>query len=287
MNLESRVWTGTGIDVFRFWHPDYERHTDPKREKSEVTSLNFLESGVFCLKIGSDIWEMDQSQCFTTRPGLVYQSRHHEAVPTDVFLSLRFDEDLVEEVCSVAGKSQVQPVILIPNRAQYLLLRVKQQIRSALREDLEVDLLAREVLAETLIPNSRRRYSLQQISWYASRIDTARWIFETTFSSEHSLGTVAKSVGMSPYHFAHIFSELTGVPPHQYLLNVRLQAAARLLLDGADVTAICYEVGFNQLSHFSRMFSRAFGCSPSRFRTSRRHGDDSPIRNLSPNTSRY
>ena len=55
--------------------------------------------------------------CYASK-GLVYQSRHYEAVPTDVFLSVLFDEGLVDKVCSVVGKWQVQPVTLVPNRAQ-------------------------------------------------------------------------------------------------------------------------------------------------------------------------
>jgi len=265
MNLERQIWAGGGVQVVRFWHPREDEHVDPKCERADGTSVNFLEAGRFGLAIGRDCWEIDQSQCFVTRPGLVYRSRHREAVPTDVFVSVCYDEETVDEVFSVQGQGRDRPVVSVSNRAQYLLLRMKEEVRGAPAETLAIDLLARELLAQTLISGSRRQYSVQQIRWYTSRIEAARWNFESDFHRQHSLGAVAKSVGMSPYHFAHIFAELTGTPPHRYLLRVRLKAAASLLRDGADVTSACFRVGFNQLSHFSRMFRREYGCTPSRY----------------------
>jgi AraC-like DNA-binding protein len=265
MNLEQQIWAGEGVQVFRFTHPREDEHVDPKSERAEATSVNFLETGLFGLTVGRDSWEMDQSQCFVTRPGLVYRSRHREAVPADVFLSVCYDEETVDEVFSIGGRGRDRPVAPVSNRSRYLLLRLRDRIGAGRVETLEVDLLARGILAEALTADARRQYSVHQIKWYTSRIEAARWNFESGFHRQHSLSAVAKSVGMSPYHFAHIFAELTGIPPHRYLLRVRLKAAASLLREGVDVTSACFQVGFNQLSHFSRMFRREYGCSPSRF----------------------
>src|SRR5262245_33332533 len=254
MNAESKIWAGAGVGIFRFWHPDHDEHVDPRQEISEITSVNFLESGEFSIKIGRDVWDIDHSQCFITRPGVVFRSGHRQAVPTDVFLSVQFDEGIVDEVFSIAGKPHARPVAPIPNRAQYLLLRLKKHLEDL--ETLAQDLLARELLAEIITGTSRHQYSVQQVRWYANRIDDARVILETSYSRRHSLAGIARSVGMAPYHFAHIFAEFAGMPPHRYLLSARLQAAARLLREGADVTTTCFEVGFNHLSHFSRMFRR-------------------------------
>jgi AraC-like DNA-binding protein len=56
-----------------------------------------------------------------------------------------------------------------------------------------------------------------------------------------------------------------GVSPYGYLLRRRLEAAGKLLKDGASVTEACFAVGFNNLSHFTRSFRRHFGVEPSGF----------------------
>jgi AraC-like DNA-binding protein len=68
---------------------------------------------------------------------------------------------------------------------------------------------------------------------------------------------------MSAFHFARVFRELSGTPPHQFLLSIRLREAARRLREGASVTEACYGSGFQNLSHFSRQFTRRFGVKPS------------------------
>jgi AraC-like DNA-binding protein len=75
---------------------------------------------------------------------------------------------------------------------------------------------------------------------------------------------------MSPFHFARVFRDLTGVPPHRYLVNVRLTAAAAALREGASVTDTCFAVGFRSLSHFIHAFRQAYGVTPSAFARSGR-----------------
>ena len=69
---------------------------------------------------------------------------------------------------------------------------------------------------------------------------------------------------MSPFRFARVFRDLTGIPPHKYLVRARLMRARALLRTGTSVTNACYAVGFNNLSHFIRSFRRTFGDAPSR-----------------------
>jgi AraC-like DNA-binding protein len=68
-----------------------------------------------------------------------------------------------------------------------------------------------------------------------------------------------------------MFSATLGVTPHQYLLRSRLRHAARRLVhDDAAVTDIAYDVGFADLSNFTRTFHRAAGLSPLKFRQAAR-----------------
>lgn len=82
-----------------------------------------------------------------------------------------------------------------------------------------------------------------------------------------SVSRLAKECGLSPRQFSRSFTRSTGVPPHRWVLERRVEMAKRLLLDPAkslaDVALAC---GFASQSHFTRTFSGRVGRSPGSWR---------------------
>jgi AraC-like DNA-binding protein len=75
---------------------------------------------------------------------------------------------------------------------------------------------------------------------------------------------MAKLCLMSPFRFSRAFREAFGVTFREFIVQTRLIEAARLLENPqVPVTQVAYAVGFNDMSHFSRMFKREFGVTPS------------------------
>jgi AraC-like DNA-binding protein len=69
---------------------------------------------------------------------------------------------------------------------------------------------------------------------------------------------------MSPFRFSRAFREAFGVTFREYVMRMRLTEAARLLENPqVPVTQVACAVGFNDMSHFSRLFKREFGTTPS------------------------
>lgn len=97
-----------------------------------------------------------------------------------------------------------------------------------------------------------------------------------TYISEHyhetiRLETLANLVGMTPVSFSRFFKLHTGKTLSEYIIDIRLGFASRLLIDSSrSVAEICYECGFNNLSNFNRIFKRKKDCSPKEFRMSYR-----------------
>jgi AraC family transcriptional regulator len=86
-------------------------------------------------------------------------------------------------------------------------------------------------------------------------------------AGRHTVIGLARMAGLSPYHFLRAFKATTGVTPHQWLLRTRLRTAAeRLAMTKAPVTDIALEVGFEDLSNFTRTFRAEFGASPREYR---------------------
>lgn len=81
------------------------------------------------------------------------------------------------------------------------------------------------------------------------------------------LEDLAREANLSPYHFARLFKLSTGLSPHQYVIERRVEEA-KVLLRGTDLTVgeIALAVGFVNQSHFARQFKRLTGATPSAFR---------------------
>jgi AraC family transcriptional regulator len=84
---------------------------------------------------------------------------------------------------------------------------------------------------------------------------------------ELSLGRLAESARLSPYHFLRTFERITGVTPHQFVLRARLRrAATRLATSPEKILDLALESGFGDLSNFNRAFRAEFGVSPRAYR---------------------
>jgi AraC-like DNA-binding protein len=84
-----------------------------------------------------------------------------------------------------------------------------------------------------------------------------------------SAWAAARSCGLSRFEFSRKFRAAFGMTFREYLLRARINEARRLLMGGAiSVTGVAYSVGFNDGSHFARMFRRFTGVLPSAYRDS-------------------
>lgn len=258
------VFDSPVVRIERCDHPTDVPHVDPDEERSSNYSINFVERGAFSVITGRRTWTVGASELFVTVPGFVYRCDHHDN-PNDVCLCLCFGPEADERGLNVDRLARHTPVVAMTNRRAYLQQRLAQRLNDGF-DPLTIELIAGELLHATVDEDvPARRYAEAQLTWYARRVDATREQLDHDYASPHSLTTLARAAGMSAFHFARVFRELTGVPPHRYLIARRLRAAADRLRDGDSVTDTCFAVGFNSLGHFIEMFRRTYGISPSRF----------------------
>lgn len=93
------------------------------------------------------------------------------------------------------------------------------------------------------------------------------------FIQEHQtenlrLGQVAKACNTSTFYFCKMFKKVTGINFTDYLSRVRIEKSKNLLLNpNLRVSEIAFEVGFQSLTHFNRVFKKILGQSPTEYRT--------------------
>jgi AraC-like DNA-binding protein len=96
-----------------------------------------------------------------------------------------------------------------------------------------------------------------------SRIQEVLRRLEADLENFRSLTSIAADVNLSISRLTHVFSEQMGTPFRSYLLWLKLRRAIENVVVGRSLTDAAHRAGFADSAHFSRVFSRTFGFSPS------------------------
>jgi AraC-like DNA-binding protein len=262
MNRRLQLLETDAIALERFDHAPGVAHHDPERERASGHRVSFMEAGSFRVRTTASWHEITTDQMLVTTPGLEFSCAHDEEHPADCCFSVRYSDDAVESARSsvTLTDSHVRP---LTNRRAFL--------HRALRECLPGEEARAEALSGALLWSlavDAARHPLfrpERLAWYAARVERVKALIEARYAEPLSLSIMARDSGMSVFHFARIFSELEGQPPHRFLTDVRL-ARADARLREAGVTDTCFAVGFGSLSHFVTTFRARYGVRPSDIR---------------------
>lgn len=93
-------------------------------------------------------------------------------------------------------------------------------------------------------------------------IEQARARIDDDPAAPLSIGELAAIGGVSQFQLMRGFSKITGLTPHAYLVQRRLQKARRMIADGTTLADAAQASGFSDQSHMTRMFVRTYGMSP-------------------------
>ena len=123
-----------------------------------------------------------------------------------------------------------------------------------------------EIFAQHLSALSNQ-IALQEANAEPPIIHRAKEFIEAHKSDPISLSEVARALNVSTFYFCKLFKKATGINFTEYLSRVRIEKAKNLLLNpNLRVSEIAYEVGFQSLTHFNRVFLRIVGRSPTAYR---------------------
>lgn len=153
-----------------------------------------------------------------------------------------------------------------------------EQIALLLKGELENDNLGGRLYAESaanlFAVHLLRNYCAFELRAreYKSGLAPARLRRAVEYIDEHldedlSLAELAGAVALSPHHFARMFKQATGVAPHQYTTERRIERAKQLLKQTRlPIADIALRVGCASQSHFGKLFRKLVGISPAAYR---------------------
>ena len=99
----------------------------------------------------------------------------------------------------------------------------------------------------------------------AAAVARIREILHAEYGTDIRLDDLARAAGRSRFQVNRAFQAATGMPPHRYLTNIRLEHARALLAAGDAPAEVAAAVGFADQSHLTRRFKAAYGVTPGRF----------------------
>jgi AraC-like DNA-binding protein len=108
---------------------------------------------------------------------------------------------------------------------------------------------------------------LQQQNAELPVVSRAKEFIRQNQTEDLSLTKVAKAVNTSSFYFCKLFKKSTGLNFTDYVSRVRIEKAKNLLLNpNLRISEIAYEIGFQSLTHFNRVFKKIIGQSPTEYR---------------------
>jgi two-component system, response regulator YesN len=168
------------------------------------------------------------------------------------------------ELLSVLGRAAVEGGVDI----ETLLEKNVQYINRAVKIDSQQDLCA--WLSSALNEFIELVYASQDAR-RVTQIKPAIDFIDQNYDQPITLSDIAKSAFLSVSRLAHVFKEQMNITIIDYLTNVRIEKAKQLLLStDKSCTEICFQVGYNNQSYFTRTFKKVTSMTPRKFRESNR-----------------
>lgn len=244
--------------------------------------LNFTEHAAGVKRIVGDSTEIigDYDLVLITGKELEHVWEQHECTSKQIReITIQFSSDLFFK--SFINKNQFDSIRRMLEQAQKglcfpmsAILKVYSLIDKLASEEQGFYAVIKflSILYELSLCSEARTLSSSSFAKIGITSDSRRVQKVQDYINEHyreeiRLSRLADLAGMTPVSFSRFFKIRTGKNLSDYIIDIRLGFAARLLVDSTEsIAEICYDCGFNNLSNFNRIFKKKKGCVPKEFR---------------------
>ena len=249
----------------------------------EIFELNFVENAAGCRRtVGDSSEEIGQYDLvLITSPDLEHVWEQHECHSDDIHeVTVQFFVDFNDEhsIYHTNPFSSIYKMFLRARKGLAFPLSAIMQVYplitrlSTIQEGFYAVTELFTILYELSKQDGARELASSAFAKVSVESDSRRVLkvkhfIEENYRDELRLGQLSSMVGMTDSAFSRFFKQRTGKSLNEYIVDVRLGHAARLLVDTTHtISEICYETGFNTVCNFNRLFKKRKGCNPTDFR---------------------
>lgn len=257
-------------NVFSFpihFHPEYE--------------ITFILNAKGSKRIvGDHIAVIDNLELVMVGPNLYhcwenYQNKSNGEIHE---ITIQFSRDLFSE--STLNKNLLLPIQRLLNNSNRAVLFSTQTIHAVKDKIVRLSdmsgfegfLLLQSLLYELAISNDQKlltNFSFNQNNDFhnSERIERIYNYIQENYYKRITLEEIASEVNMTVISFSRLIKQRTGKSFIDFLNEIRIGIAVRALIETRkNIAEIGFESGFNNLSHFNRLFKKRQGCSPKEYR---------------------
>ena len=227
-------------------------------------SMEFVAEGAGKIRLGEDESDLGPGVCFTYGPGIPHRITTDPERPLQKYFvdfTGREALALMEEIDFKPGSVfQTRHGLEIRQAFDRLIDRGGRRTRLTpwLCATITTQLLL--VSREDALPPGSA--GSRAFTTYAD----VRAVIEKEWRDLHSLEEIAARSGLDPAYLCRLFARFQNESPYQFLTRLKMEEAARLLIDGpATVRQVAHSLGFSDPFHFSRVFKSVHRVPPSRF----------------------
>lgn len=255
-----------GIEVCRV---QASSHVFPKHAHDDIYAIGLMEKGgSWCLGPGRDDAFVDAGQLALINPGQV-----HSGVPADntavtyrmIYVQLERLIDMAGDMCEKEGSLPEFKQLIVRDPSLYCMLIQLCRLMGKKGRRLEKHSIAIEAFHTMLSSYGGMTAACGHVGGERFAVRRAKEFLTENLDAKCSLSEVADVVGLSRYHFLRVFKHETGLPPHLFRTQRRIDAAQRLLKDGLPFSQVALATGFSDQSHFTNKFKRFTGATPSQY----------------------
>ena len=238
--------------------------------------ITYLISGECTCFVNHSIYKLSKGDLIIIPPGDIHRSTFHGKIPVERFV-LSFREEELNWIRSLIGdeivsKSLKTGVISIPSkRRDYIEALLNKLLFESEGQDILSPAFIQAGLLELLLFMIRCQQYENNVY---KEIDVDNQLMQeiATYIYEHydkkiTLDDMAERFHISRSYLSKKFKQATGFGFKEYLVNVRIKNACRLLLEtNHSITDIAFECGFNDSNYFGDAFRRIKGIAPNKYR---------------------
>lgn len=260
------TWKGVRVKDEERYHM-HERHME----------LAFIMSGRGRYRIDDKIYDIEEGDVLLLNPGSYHQALSDSQYPaTEFFIGVNdFCFEGMKPCCIElktmpvykAGPELKQKLMklcmLMDAERDYYRVGKYYMMQSYLVQFMLY--LIRDEQEPKIMPKGRYLFESINKNEIVSKIIE---YFTEHYQDKISLDMISENMYVSPFYISKIFKSITGDTPIRYLINIRLEKAKELLCDNPNlgITEAAEMVGYDDVYHFSKLFKKKFGVSPSKIR---------------------